>query len=263
MSFVIWTETGLWYSELGKPRNSSASRYLKNAALHAEGQAERARDYLLFGWCEHFSLFLLLAHYKMTCGRTRCLRGLSVLQGGRAGGTVAAVALLCWWQSQHERIRACLVHRLLHHQVSSWARNSLPRLAHAGNLPSRCFAEEKEAGLHVYLNNKAWVVYEPASRDPWADWPLEKPVWLGGPSWWNLQVSDAPQCNTGGWFWVLCYEQQWFLASPPSLYKHVGVKRDIKVSIEWVSCATHPSLLEEQKPILTKKNAVLLSRYCF
>lgn len=44
MRFVIWTETGLWFSELLKPRNSSTSRYLKNAALHVERQAGRAGD---------------------------------------------------------------------------------------------------------------------------------------------------------------------------------------------------------------------------
>lgn len=107
---------------------------------------------------------------------------------------------------------SCLL-GLLHHQVSTWARNWFPRLAHTGSLPSWPFAEEKEAGLRVYLNNKAWVVCKPAFIDPWADCPLEKLVWLCGSSWWNLQVSDVPQCNTG------C---QLFLVSAPSLYKHVG-----------------------------------------
>ncbi|KAI1233866.1 hypothetical protein IHE44_0004316 [Lamprotornis superbus] len=38
----------------------------------------------------------------------------------------AAVDFLCWWQSQHEEIRAYLVHRLLHHQVSSEQRTHFP-----------------------------------------------------------------------------------------------------------------------------------------
>lgn len=76
--------------------------------------------------------------YKMTCRRTRCLHGLSVLQGGRAGDTLAVVAFLCWWQSQHKGIHICLVHRLLYHQVSSRAMNSFSRLAPAGSLHSFC-----------------------------------------------------------------------------------------------------------------------------
>lgn len=58
-------------------------------------------------------------------------------------------------------------------------------------------------------------------------------------------------------------QAQPFLASPPSLDKLVGVKRGVKASVEWVRPATHPSLLEEYKPVLTKKNPVLLSRYWF
>lgn len=53
-------------------------------------------------------------------------------------------------------------------------------------------------------------------------------------------------------------QAQPFLASPPSFGKLGGVKRDVKASVEWVSHATHPSLLEEYKPALTKK---ILSYY--